>query len=134
MQGLSENDIKQTTLRFLKAYYRYRQREGGTTVSSDMRGAGGIIADGFLSYPKPGGEIFHATFEATSQDTRDEVRFKIQKRRLQWDAIAVASLAAAVLFIAGNVEQLFNFKKITLFTFWWEIWLHLLIESIKIEI
>ena len=113
MQGLSENDIKQTTLRFLKAYYRYRQREGGTTVSSDMRGAGGIIADGFLSYPKPGGEIFHATFEATSQDTRDEVRFKIQKRRLQWDAIAVASLAAAVLFIAGNVEQLFTFKKIT---------------------
>lgn len=113
MHGLSENEIKQRTLRFLKSYYRYRQREGATTLSSDMRGAGGVIADGYLSFPKVGGEIFHATFEATSLATKDEVRYTILKGRLHWDGIAVASLAAAITLIAGNLEGWFTFKKIT---------------------
>ncbi|MCB0569394.1 MAG: hypothetical protein KDC66_06520 [Phaeodactylibacter sp.] len=113
MHGLSENEIKKKTLQFLKAHYRYRQREGVTTLSSDMRGAGGIIADGYLSFPKPGGEIFHATFEATSLDTKNEVRYTLRKALLNWDGVAVSSLLAAAILVAGNIAFVFTFKTIT---------------------
>ena len=113
MPSLSENEIKQLTLKFLKEYYRYRQREGGIELSSDLRGAGGIIADGFLSFPLKDGNLFQATFEATSLDTRNEVRFRRDWHLLTWDAVAVGLLLAAVVLVAGNIQGVLTFKNYT---------------------
>lgn len=93
--ALTENMVKRITLGFLKSHYRYRPRSGETELSSDMRGKGGIIADGFLSFPQEDGTKFTATFEATSYDTREEVRYTPQKEKLLWDGIAVSSLSTA---------------------------------------
>ena len=96
MSNLSEHDIKRSTLRFLKGYYKNRPRKGETDASMDMRGEGGIIADGFLSFETEKGDQFISTFEATSAGTSDEVRFKVQSLRLFWDAFATASLIAGI--------------------------------------
>jgi hypothetical protein len=111
--SLSENEIKQLSLKFLKEYYRYRQREGGIELSSDLRGAGGIIADGFLSFPLKGGEQFQAAFEATSRDTRDEVRYQLDRQLLLWDAMALGMFVGAAALTAGNIAGWLTFKNVT---------------------
>lgn len=95
---VSEEDIKRVTLRYLKSHYRYRSRSGETELSSDMRGAGGIIADGYLQFFKEDESSFLATFEATSYQTRDEVRFKIQGELLNWDSLSFALATLAICF------------------------------------
>ncbi len=112
MPSLTENDIKKAALRFLKSHYRQRQREGRAVLSSDMRGAGGIIADGFLSFPQQEGEIFRATLEATSYDSRDEVRFKKRRRLLWWDSTALALLLGAVLLSTAYISGYFSVREI----------------------
>jgi hypothetical protein len=109
LTAISEKAITKTTLQFLKAYYRFREREGRTQLSSDRRGAGGIVADGFLSYPKKGGELFQATFEATSLDKRHEVAFRLRRPLLRWDAAAVAATLSAGAYVGGY------------FIHWWSV-------------
>ncbi|MCB0579266.1 MAG: hypothetical protein KDD10_08155 [Phaeodactylibacter sp.] len=100
MASLDERDITRRTLNFLKSHYRQRQREGATVLSSDMRGAGGIIADGFLSFPQVDGRDFRATVEATSRNSQHEVRYELRRSLLGWDSAAVsATLAAAGLTV-----------------------------------
>lgn len=99
-------------LRFLKAYYRHRPRSGETELSSDMRGAGGIIADGFLSFPREDGERFTATFEATSYDTRDEVRFDIKKELLHWDSLMAALFFTSLLYGISYLENFLTIRRI----------------------
>ena len=101
MSAISEKEITKSTLKFLKQHYRYREREGLTELSADRRGAGGIVADGFLSFPKPGGELFQATFEATSLDKRDEVAYQLRRPLLRWDASALAALLSAGSYAYG---------------------------------
>ncbi len=96
MSNLSERNIKKSTLSFLKGYYKNRPRDGETDASIDMRGEGGIIADGFLSFQTEEGNNFVSTFEATSLGTKDEVRYKVQTRKLIWDALCIGSLLATV--------------------------------------
>lgn len=95
-QPLSEQEIKDIMLRFLKRHYRNRQRNGETEIASDARGKGGILADGYLSFPKPGGGWFVATFEATSYETRQEVRFTQRRGLLFWDNLVVALWGTAI--------------------------------------
>ncbi|HHH49697.1 MAG TPA: hypothetical protein ENK52_01815, partial [Saprospiraceae bacterium] len=99
MQPISENRIKRTALQFLKTYYKFRPRKGDTTANYDMKTAGGIIADGYLSFVKPDGKIFTATFEATSKDTIGEIYYTLQRSLMFWDSFAFASLIAA--FVAS---------------------------------
>ncbi|MEN0003952.1 MAG: hypothetical protein AAF798_07405 [Bacteroidota bacterium] len=99
---LTENDIKRVTLRFLKGYYKYRPRKGNTEVSADMRGVGGIIADGFLKFKQEDDTDFTATFEATSYDTSHEVRFRRLNTLLAWDGAAFALVATTVFYILGH--------------------------------
>ena len=111
MNNLNERNIKKSTLSFLKGYYKNRQREGETKASIDMRGEGGIIADGFLSFKTEEGDNFVSTFEATSLGTKDEVRYKIQGFRLFWDIMAVASLVAATWLGWNYFEDVFFLEK-----------------------
>lgn len=98
MEKLTENNIKHATLSFLKGYYRFRPRTGDTEATIDMRGKGGIIADGFLSFPLEDGSSFLATFEATSYSSKEEVVYKVQRGRLLWDSLALAFLCTAAWF------------------------------------
>jgi hypothetical protein len=111
LAAISEQEITKATLRFLKQHYRYRDRdfEGQTILSSDRRGAGGIVADGYLSFPKPGGELFSATFEATSLDKRYEVVYKLRRPLLRWDASAFGALFSAGTYAFG------------LYSNWWSL-------------
>jgi hypothetical protein len=107
---LTEDDIKRVTLGFLKGYYKFRPRKGSTELSSDLRGVGGIVADGFLRFKKDDDTDFTATFEATSYDTRSEVRFRRLETLLGWDAMAVGSIITTILFSFSYYEDLYTIK------------------------
>lgn len=102
IEDLTENDVKKVGRQFIKSYYRNRPRDGQAILEVDMRGQGGIIADGMLQFPKPeqeGGGNFIATFEATSYDTRHEVYYTKQKGLIRWDAAAISSTLVALAFM-----------------------------------
>lgn len=92
---LSEADIKQVMLLYLKQYYRLRPRSDKHPLVTglDLRGEGGLIADGFLSYHDEQENQFFAAFEATSRATREETVFRTRWALLAWD------VGAATLFI-----------------------------------
>ena len=108
LSKLTEQKIKKSTLSFLKSYYKHRPRNGETNAEIDMRGQGGIIADGFLQFEDDNGQNFVSTFEATSNNTKDEVNFKVQFSKLAWDAWAAASVVVAVWFF-GKYYYNINF-------------------------
>ena len=99
MENLNEDNIKRSTLSFLKSYYKYKERKGETEATMDMRGQGGIIADGLYAYTDENDNRFLSTFEATSNDTKSEVSYKILYRKLAWDGFAISSFLATAWFI-----------------------------------
>lgn len=111
MISQSENNIKKSALRFLKMYYKHRPRNGKTDIKVDQSTQGGIIADGLLTFPQEDKDPFVAAVEATSFDTRDEVKFKMQYQLLNWDAFMWGSFIVAVVVLVGHYFQLFTFKK-----------------------
>ena len=50
MNQVTEDEIKKEVLKFLRGYYKNRPRATDIEVSSDLRGVGGIVADGFLAF------------------------------------------------------------------------------------
>lgn len=108
MNALSENNIKRVALSFLKSYYRYRPRAGQSNVQLNMRAAGGVIVDGYLSFPQQEDRDFVATVEATSYMTRDEVRYKLHRERILWDGLVVGlgltSLVFTIAHVAGDIS------------------------------
>ncbi|MBR9923027.1 MAG: hypothetical protein GYB31_19545 [Bacteroidetes bacterium] len=105
MSILTEERIKQATLRYLKAYYKYRPRSGNTKAALDQQAAGGIIADGLVQFPKEDGRVFTATFEATSHLTKGEVVYKLQNLLRNWDAGAFALFLTAILFGLSHINE-----------------------------
>jgi hypothetical protein len=101
MKHSTEETVKQATLAFLKTYYKYRPRAGETVVSYDLMTQKGHIVDGHLTFPKPDGTPFVATFEATSADKAYEVVFTRQQKQLNWDAFALASLVTMSGLLMG---------------------------------
>lgn len=112
MEQISEDAIKKAVLSFLRSYYKFRLRydDRPVRIQSDMKGADGIIADGYYSYIKADGKPFTATFEASSKASKEEVVFKPQKQILLWDGIAVA--ASLVLFLSA-LNLLYHFHNLT---------------------
>lgn len=108
MNALSENNIKRVALSFLKSYYRYRPRAGQSNVQLNMRAAGGVIVDGYLSFPQEEDRDFVATVEATSYMTRDEVRYKLHRERILWDGLVVGlgltALGFTIAHVAGDIS------------------------------
>ena len=110
MISQSENNIKRSALQFLKMYYRNRPRVGETSTQMNQTTDTGIIADGILFFPKDDGEKFLASVEATSFDTRDEVKYKLQRRLLFWDCIMAASALSALMVLFGHFYHIFSFE------------------------
>ena len=80
----------------MKTYYKFRPRAGETVINYDMMHPSGVVVDGHLTFLKDDGSPFIATFEATSAATAAEVRFRLQRKQLFWDALSVGCVAAAV--------------------------------------
>ncbi|MEZ5044396.1 MAG: hypothetical protein R2828_31170 [Saprospiraceae bacterium] len=104
---LTEDIIKQAAVGFLKTHYKYRPRSGDTKVQIDMRGEGGIVADGMLSFLKEDGLSFSATVEATARETKEEVFYRTQSTLLIWDAMAFSLLMTAVMIVWTDYEGLY---------------------------
>lgn len=64
----------------------------------NMRGEGGLVIDGYLTFPESEEKNFIATLEATSYLTRDEVNYKVQRELLGWDATVLAIVTVTALF------------------------------------
>ncbi|MFK7772456.1 MAG: hypothetical protein AB8F94_09960 [Saprospiraceae bacterium] len=111
MISQSENNIKKSALRFLKMYYKYRPRTGKTDVKVDQSTKEGIIADGLLTFPQEDELSFTASVEATSFDTRDEVKFKMQHQLLNWDAFMWGFFLIGIVVLFGHYFHLFAFQK-----------------------
>ncbi|MBL7818620.1 MAG: hypothetical protein JNL70_26710 [Saprospiraceae bacterium] len=97
MEYLSEDTIKRAALAFMKTYYKFRPRNGETVIQYDRAHASGVVVDGHLTFPKEDGSPFVATFEATSLSSAAEVLFRLQKKQLQWDAIAIGAVVTSVI-------------------------------------
>ena len=130
-ENLTEDNIKVAVIRHLKGYYRNFEQEGDELVIKpkeegidemelyekttfrfmksglDFEGEGGIIVDGFVSFPLENGQVFLATFEATSFEQRKELFYQRQPEILFWDSLAVSSFVAALIFIGFHVEKVY---------------------------
>ena len=109
MSSLSENAIKHIALGYLKSFYRLRNRaeNTGTLTGLDMRGANDIIADGFLHYTQEDGQVFSATFEASSQATRDEIRYRPRLWHVFWDGMVFTCFLLPTFLAVAHITGSF---------------------------
>ncbi|MEM9991227.1 MAG: hypothetical protein AAF738_05645 [Bacteroidota bacterium] len=113
---LTEDAVKRATMPFLKSYYRYRSNlmnselETGNFASAefDLRTDKGLVIDGLLTYKQRGGSDFVVSFEASAQESKEEVLYKVQDALLFWDGFAISSIVAtivfSVLYVTKNVD------------------------------
>lgn len=113
MATIHEDDIKKVALGFLRSYYKHRPRLGDMRTETNMRGEGGIIVDSYLSYTDDEGEAFIATAEATSVDTREEVKYSVQYRLLLWDSMVFGVLAGFIYAISTYFVPAFSMPGIS---------------------
>lgn len=113
MSELNDKQIIKAVQAFFKSHYRYRdryldkdtQKYSEISFESDLRGEGGIIADGALTFLKEDGTKFLATFEATSLRVKQEVLYKLRTKLLLWDALAFALLSTTVFTVWSHISR-----------------------------
>ena len=138
---LSEDNIKHCTLGFLKSYYKNNSSRGfgHTEARLDMVSEDGIIADGFLKFyikedntelkeedlldeegakQEKKGIPFTATFEATSQETAEEIQYKVQNTLLILDALTIASMVAATSYGYNYLNDQYTLNELGAMRFW----------------
>lgn len=98
---MTEEAVKQRFVPFLRDFYRkrYEPVAGSEDVALDNVAQGGVVADGKLSFQKEDGKMFVCTYEATSRDKVDEVKYQLNIQYFLWDCIAFASIVAAIIYI-----------------------------------
>lgn len=105
---LTEDDIKRAFLPYLKEFYRYRYeyRPESMHAELDNVSAGGLVADGMLSFRKDDGNPFVCTYEASSLDKSEEVKFSLNVVYFTWDCLAFGAVVAAVAYAAAFALRL----------------------------
>lgn len=105
---LTEDDIKRAFLPHLKEFYRYRYeyRPESMHAALDNVTAGGLVADGMLSFRKDDGSPFVCTYEATSADKAEEVKFSLNVVYFTWDCLAFGAVVAAIAYAAAFALRL----------------------------
>lgn len=113
---MTENDIKTAFLPFLREFYRFRYEYQATTeqVSLDNITNDGVIADGMLRFTKPDGKPFVCTYEATSADKSEEVKYSLNQQYFLWDCIAFAAFTAAIVYCFLYITDLVFIGKLPL--------------------
>jgi hypothetical protein len=96
----TEDDIKRAFLPYLKEFYRYRYEYRPESVYAELDNvsAGGLVADGMLSFRKDDGNPFVCTYEASSIDKAEEVKFSLNVVYFTWDCLAFGAVVAAVAY------------------------------------
>jgi len=104
----TEDAIKRAFLPYLKEFYRYRYEYRPESVHSELDNvsAGGLVADGMLSFRKDDGSPFVCTYEATSLDKAEEVKFSLNVVYFTWDCLAFGAVVAAVAYGAAFALRL----------------------------
>lgn len=98
VENSAAHNLKLLALQYLRRFYRDFPRSGGIETVVDMRGDGGIIADGWLTFPLPDGTWFVATVETTTAEMGKELRYVPPFRKISGDAFAISSLIVATAF------------------------------------
>ncbi len=113
---MQENEIKTAFLPFLREFYRFRYEYQAHTeqVSLDNVSQDGIIADGMLKFSKPDGTPFVCTYEATSADKSEEVKYSQNQDYFLWDCAAFAAFASMLVYLFLFVTDLVFLGKLPL--------------------
>ncbi len=111
--GLTENFVKQRFVPFLKDFYRnrYEPLPDSIQVNLDNVSEGGLVADGMITFRKSDGSPFVCTYEATSRDKSEEVKYALNLVYFLWDSAAFGAVCAAVayaIFYRGQLEWLLD--------------------------
>ncbi len=133
---LTENHIKEEALKYLREYYKYRDRhpEGFFETKSSQVTQSGIIADGLISFKQMDNTVFTATIEATSIAKEEEIRYRRLNKLLALDALTASFMATALLMvllysskilvpIIGNYYAFGSLVFLALFGFFFLAWL-----------
>jgi hypothetical protein len=102
---MTESEVKQVFLPFLRQFYRYRYEYSPDTEQSslDNISADGLVADGMLTFRREDGSTFVSTYEATSRDKIEEVKYSINQTYFLWDSVAFGAAMAALVYAATYV-------------------------------
>lgn len=100
---LNESQILQAGIQFLREYYRKRLAEGHIQVSTGVQSADSSQADGFITFRQRDGRWFTATLEASSYDTRHEVRYIRRKAQMFLDNLLVSTWITAFAGAANMI-------------------------------
>lgn len=97
---LTEDEVKRRFIPFLKDFYknRYQSDPAAIKVELDNVSEEGWVADGKLTFRKEDDSPFICTYEATSLDKIEEVKYRLNSPYFVWDSIAFGTVAAAVLY------------------------------------
>jgi len=98
---LTEDEVKKRFVPFLKDFYRHRYEPLPNTmeVAFDNVSAGGVVADGRMMFRKPDDTFFTCTYEATSRDKIQEVKYTLNIVYFLWDCAAFAAVLTAAAYI-----------------------------------
>ncbi|MBN8676953.1 MAG: hypothetical protein J0M29_01935 [Chitinophagales bacterium] len=98
--SLSEDEVKRRFVPFLRDFYknRYEPMSNTVTVELDNVSKEGWVADGKITFRKSDGSPFVCTYEATSRDKADEVKFRLNSHYFLWDCAAFALVCAALAY------------------------------------
>ncbi len=104
-KGLTEEEVKQRFIPFLKDFYRNRYEPLPNTmeVELDNVSSSGLVADGKLTFRKEDGSLFVCTYEATSKDKSAEVKYQLNIDYFLWDCTAFAAVIAAGVYAGSFV-------------------------------
>ena len=113
---LTEEDVKQRFIPFLKDFYkrRYEPMPNSIVVELDNVSAGGLVADGKMTFRKEDGSLFVCTYEATSRDKAEEVKYQLNLSYFLWDCAAFGTMLAAAVYVIG-----FVYNRLWLITLQW---------------
>lgn len=102
---LTEEQVKQRFIPFLKDFYkrRYEPMPNSIVVELDNVSAGGLVADGKMTFRKEDGSLFVCTYEATSRDKAEEVKYQLNISYFLWDCTAFAAILSAALYAGSFV-------------------------------
>lgn len=114
--GLTEDQVKQRFIPFLKDFYRnrYEPVPNSIEVELDNVSESGLVADGKVTFRKEDGSIFVCTYEATSRDKVEEVKYQLNFHYFLWDCTAFGAVVAAVLYVSS-----FAFNRMWLINLQW---------------
>lgn len=99
--SLTEDEVKRRFMPFLRDFYknRYEPMPNSVSVELDNVSSEGWVADGKITFRKSDGSPFICTFEASSRDKVDEVKYQLNFRYFLWDCTAFGLVCAAIGYV-----------------------------------